>query len=214
MKKIAIVIGATGVVGRELVDQLAVHNAFEKVVTLTRRAVNYDHPKIFNQVIDFDQLDREEKYFRGDYLFSALGTTRNQAGSIEAQKKVDVGYQFKAAQLAVNNGVSHYLLVSSSGAHADSNSPYLKMKAELEEKIKTLPFKRTIIVRPSLLLGEREDFRLVEKVGGFILPIICRLPGLTKYRPISGKQVAGAMIKISQNSGQGVDIYSLDELHL
>ncbi len=215
MGKIAIVIGATGVVGREIVDQLAVHDAFEKIISISRRCVHYDNPKIFNQVVDFENLEKEEEYFKGDFFFSALGTTRKQAGSIEAQRKVDIDYQVKAAQLALKNGVDQYLLVSSSGANINSKSSYLKMKGELEEKIKTLSFKRIVFVRPSLLLGKRSDFRIAEKVGELILPLICQLPGLRKYRPITGKEVAAAMIRISQRSTkQRVGIYSLDELFI
>ena len=94
MKQKVIVIGATGLVGRALVEQLAQNDGVERIVTLTRRAVEYNSQKVENHVLDFAQLARHAELFRGDVLFSCLGTTRQQAGSIAAQRVVDVDYQF------------------------------------------------------------------------------------------------------------------------
>ena len=162
MKQTAIVIGATGLVGRALVAQLAQNDGVERIVTLTRRAVEYHSPKVENHVLDFAQLARHAELFRGDVLFSCLGTTRQQAGSIAAQRLVDVDYQFAAAQLAAQQGVRHYVLVSSSGADASSRNAYLQMKGELEQKVSALPFARISIVQPSLLLGERTERRVAD----------------------------------------------------
>jgi len=103
--------------------------------------------------------------------------------------------------------------VSSSGANAHSNSAYLKMKGELEDAVKTLTFKRISIIQPSLLLGKRDnDFRIGEKLGSVLLPILCMLPGLKKFKPIAGQQVAKRMSNISKQSGDGVEYFKLDEL--
>jgi len=215
MKKIAIVIGATGLIGKSLVDQLANSDHISKIITLTRRADTHLSAKVFNQVVDFEQLEHYADSFKGDLLFSCLGTTSKQAGSISTQRKVDVDYQFKAAQLAVNNGVKHYLLVSSSGANVKSHSQYLKMKGELEQKIKTLPFKHTSIFQPSLLVGQRENFRLGEKVASWIMKILCIIPGLQRFRPILAQQVATKMLLVSlqiQKTGQPIDHYRLDKI--
>ena len=119
-----------------------------------------------------------------------------------------------AAKLAADQGVTQYSLVSSSAANADSKSAYLKMKGELEQRIRTLSFKRITFVRPSLLLGKRSDFRLAEIIGACFLPIICHLPGLSKYRPITGRQVAKAMIEFSLRDGSSFEIFSLDDLFI
>jgi len=132
LDKTAIVIGATGLVGQALVDHLAEADHICKIITLTRTPAKHPSPKVFNQVVDFEHLEDYAESFNADLLFSCLGTTLKQAGSLAAQRKVDLDYQFKAAQIAVNNGVEHYLLVSSSGANEESNSPYLKMKGVLE----------------------------------------------------------------------------------
>ena len=118
MNKTAIVIGATGLVGRALVDQLADAGHIGKVITLTRRSASHPSSKVFNQVVNFDHLEDWASLFQADFLFSCLGTTLKQAGSIAARYKVDHNYQLKAAQLAADNGVHHSLLVSSSGADA------------------------------------------------------------------------------------------------
>ena len=212
MGKTAIVIGATGVVGRELIGLLTNDNSFDKVISITRKEVAYQSTKICNEVVDFENLENSKHLFKGDVLYSALGTTLKQAGSIEAQRRVDLDYQLIVAKIAKEQGVTSYVLVSSSGANSKSKSSYLKMKGELEERVKLLSFERVTIVQPSLLIGTRSDFRLAEKVGVTILPVICKIPLLSKYRPITGLEVASAMIKLSQRPGKSIETYLLDEL--
>jgi uncharacterized protein YbjT (DUF2867 family) len=212
MPKTAIVIGATGLVGQAVVDQLAAADFTIKVVTLTRRPVRHPSAKVQNRVVDFDHLDAYADDFAGDLLFSCLGTTRKQAGSIAAQRTVDVDYQYKAAELAAAQGVRHYLLVSSSGAKADSGNAYLKMKGELETLVQRLPFERISIFQPSLLLGQRAEPRPGEKLWSWILPPLCALPGLRRYRPIRGEQVAAKMARVSQRPGQPREWFRLDEI--
>ncbi len=212
MGKITIVIGATGVVGRELIAQLAEQDNVDKVVSITRRPVDYSSAKIENQVVDFGRLEESAVLFKGDILFSALGTTLKQAGSIDAQRIIDLDYQFHAARLAAEQGVAHYMLVSSSGANPSSKSAYMKMKGELEQKVQNLSFARITLIQPSLLLGKRSDFRLGEKIGAFLLPLICKFPGLSKYRPITGSEVAKAMVRISEQKGAHLERFVLDDL--
>jgi len=114
-------------VGSALVDHLADADHIDKVITFTRRSVRHSSIKVFNQVVDFDRLEDFASLFSSDYLFSCLGTTRKQAGSIESQRRVDLDYQFSAAKLAANNGVHHYLLVSSSGANENSNKGAIRI---------------------------------------------------------------------------------------
>lgn len=209
---VAVVIGATGLVGKALIEQLVQASHIRHVVAVTRRPIDYNHDKICNQVVDFDQLENSAAVFQGDMLFSCLGTTRKQAGSLAAQRIVDLDYQHRAAQLAVKQGVSHYLLVSSSGANAQSSSGYLKMKGELEQAVETLGFPRVSIFQPSLLLGARDHLRVGEKIGSWLLPALCLLPGLRRYRPISGDQVAAKMVERSRSQGQGLERLVLDQV--
>ncbi|GAA5315788.1 MAG: oxidoreductase [Candidatus Pelagadaptatus aseana] len=212
MTKTAVVIGATGVVGREVVNYLVHSDAYDRVVTLTRRPIISDSHKEENHVVDFDCLEDVKDLIQGDCFFSCLGTTKKQAGSIAAQRQVDYDYQLRAAELAAANKMPHYLLVSSSGANAKSFNAYLKMKGELEQAVEQLPFQSVRIFQPSLLLGEREDERMGEKIGAAIMPALCALPGLRKYKPITGKQVAKRMVSESVNETSGVSHYVLDEI--
>ena len=214
MGKTAIVVGATGLVGGALTDRLGNADHIHKVVTLTRRPAPHTSPKVENQVVDFDQLEEMAAFFAADLLFSCLGTTRKQAGSIAAQRKVDLDYQYHAARVAADRGVSHYLLVSASGANADSKNSYLRMKGELEEKIQTLPFERISIFQPSLLLGQRAEFRLGEKAGALLLPLLCTIPGLRRYRPIRGEDVAAKMMQVSRQPGSSQEWFRLNEIFL
>ena len=214
MSNIAIVIGATGLVGSELVNKLSRAEHVEKIITLTRRPFDHASSKVENHVVNFNQLQDSADLFKGDFLFSCLGTTRRQAGTIAAQREVDLEYQFKAAQLASQNGVPHYLLVSSSGANAKSKNPYLKMKGELEQRIKLLPFKRISFFQPSLLMGPRKEFRLGEKLGGMLLPVLSFIPGLRRYRPVTGEQVAEKMVRVSQQPTVPLEYFRLDDIFI
>lgn len=212
MNKTAIVVGGTGLVGKALVNQLAAADHIGRVVVLARRTLSHPSDKVVCHMIEFDKLDQHADLFRGDMLFSCLGTTRKQAGSIEAQRIVDFDYQYQAAQLAAKQGVEHYLLVSSSAANASSNNAYLKMKGELEGKVEQLAFSRISILQPSLLIGERDHLRIGEAVGSWILPVLCKLPPLKRYRPILGREVAARMVQLSQSTIAGIERLSLDQV--
>ena len=209
--KTAIVLGATGLIGQNLTLKLAQQSHINKVIAVTRKTVDYSHPKIENQVVDFSLLEQYSQTFLGDILFSCLGTTKKQAGSTEAQRIIDVDYQLTAAKLAANNGVSEYFLVSSSGSNATSKNAYLQMKGELENKIMGLGFERICIFQPSLLLGERNHFRIGERLGSWILPTLCKLPILKRFKPIYGAQVATKMCQVSAQQTVGIMRYTLDE---
>ena len=211
MKK-AIVLGATGLVGKSLISHLINEEQIGRIIAVTRRPVAYTSEKVVNAVIDFEKLDNYKDTFTGDMLFSCLGTTVKQVGSFQKQRRVDFDYQYKAAELAFHNGVPHYLLVSSSGANSSSKSPYFQMKGELEEAIASLPFERISVFQPSLLTGEREGFRLGEKLASFVLPTLCKLPPLKRYHPISGNEVAKKMIGVSLSPGSVRETFTLDEV--
>jgi uncharacterized protein YbjT (DUF2867 family) len=210
MKQKAIVIGATGLVGAQVVEQLSMIEGVSEVVTITRRPVGHSSAKVVNHVVDFANLSASAHLFAGDILFSCLGTTVKQAGSIKAQRVVDLDYQYIAAKLAAEQGVKHYLLVSSSGANAMSSNAYMRMKGELESMVEKLAFEYISIFQPSLLLGERSENRFAEELGSKLMPLICKLPGLQRYRPIRGDQVAEKMVAVSMNPSASIKRYTLD----
>ena len=208
------VLGSTGLVGRVLVDQLADCEGVCHVTAITRRATSWSSPKVQVKVIDFDEMAENADVFDVDAVFLCLGTTLSQAGSIAAQRRVDVDYQYEAAQLAHERGVPHVLLVSSSGANARSLSPYLAMKGELEERLEALNFQHLTILQPSLLLGERDRPRFAEGIGAAVLPWVCRLPVLTRFRPIEGEVVARRLLQEALAPRSGVTRLRLDEVFL
>jgi len=210
--KTALVIGATGLVGTELIKQLLDDSRFEKVVVFSRRSLEKPHPKLTEHIIDFDQPHTWRHWVQGDILFSALGTTLKKAGSKEAQYKIDHNYQYAFAKAASEQEVPHYVLVSSASASPDSKIFYSRMKGELERDISKLPFRSINILQPSLLYGERKETRLGESIGYAIIRRLNALSLLKKYRPIHGATVARAMIHAGIKNNAGKQIYVLDQI--
>lgn len=193
-KKTAIVIGATGLVGSHLVHLLLEDDEYKKVNVFVRRPTNIEHPKLREYVVDFDDRDTWRDKVKGDVLFSALGTTLKQAGSKEAQYKVDYTYQYDMAVTAASNGVRDYVLVSAQNADPNSSFFYARIKGELEASTSKLPFRNLIFIRPSLLYGKREHYRKRESLALCIINMFNKLGMLKNMKPIHGKDVAQAML--------------------
>ena len=212
--KTAIVIGATGLVGTQLVNQLIEHPKFSKIIVLVRRSTGIANPKLQEVFVSFDELTCSKQEIKGDVLFSCMGTTMKQAKTKESQYKVDYTYQFETAQLAANNGVKTYVLVSSAGANPKSNTFYTRIKGELEEAVNQLPFDKIRILRPSFLMGNRTEFRLGEIIGTSVINFFAALiPPLKKWRGIKDTEVARAMISSALDANQKkVIVTELDEI--
>ncbi len=195
-EKSALVLGATGLVGSHLVDILLEDPRFNKVKAFVRNPIGFEHPKLEEHIVDFDHPKKWKDRLHGDVLFSCMGTTLKQAGSKEAQYKVDFSYQHNAAEAAAKNGVSQYILVSSAGANSRAKNFYRKMKGELDESVVGLDFYQIIILRPSVLTGPRPEKRFMESLAIVLLKIFTLLlPPLRPYRPIAGAAVARVMVK-------------------
>jgi uncharacterized protein YbjT (DUF2867 family) len=145
-------------------------------------------------------------------LFSTLGTTLRKAGSKEAQYKIDYTYQYEVAKAAAGNGVPQYVLVSSAGAAPQSRVFYSRMKGELEEAVKRLPFSFIHILQPGILEGTRAEFRLGERIGIAVLSVVGALPGLQKYRPIPAQTVARAMIQAAFREKEKQVVWTLEDV--
>lgn len=203
MGQIANVIGASGLVGHELLVQLLDHPEFEKVRIFVRRATGIDHPKLEEQIIDFDQTESWKPLVKGDVLFSTLGTTIKTAKTKENQYRVDFTYQYEFAKAASENGVPAYLLVSSMGANPKSSVFYSRIKGELEDAVAKLPFQKLFIIRPSILDGDRKEKRAGEKVGLILSRFLTKFI-LKVYRPTPVDLLASKMIRLSLEKVPGI----------
>jgi uncharacterized protein YbjT (DUF2867 family) len=210
--KTALVIGATGLVGSELVRALLDDARFGRVLTFGRKKSGRADAKLEEHVIDFDAPSSWAARVAGDVAFSALGTTVKQAGSQAAQRRVDYDYQLAFAKAAAENGVPSYVLISSAGADAGSAMFYSRIKGELDRDVQALGFERVRILRPSLLAGDRKDARAGEKVGSALLGVVNALGIARKYREIPGAVVAKAMINAALDPSKGTRIFTLDEV--
>jgi uncharacterized protein YbjT (DUF2867 family) len=212
MSKVANVIGATGLVGRELVSKLLQHPGIDTVRIFVRRELNWTNPRLEQHIIDFDREETWKPLLKGDILFSTLGTTLKQAGSKANQYKVDYTYQYRFAEEAARNGIPAFVLVSSAGADSKSRIFYSRIKGELDDAVLKLPFRTKVILRPSLLVGQRERRRWAEVISFKIMGPLSKV-FFRKYRPIRGATVAQAMIRAAvEESLAGKSVYTLDEI--
>ncbi|WP_194711433.1 oxidoreductase [Noviherbaspirillum soli] len=200
-----LLVGATGLVGSACLRLLMADPTVSRVRTLTRRplaqvpAAWNEQGKLAQQVVDFDGLEAHPAWLACSQVICALGTTMRQAGSGAAFRRVDHDYVLNVARLALTQGASHFLVVSSMGADAQSANFYYRVKGELEDGLKALGYPSLTIARPSLLLGERAEWRWGEELGkrlGVLLP--------PRWRPIDAEQVAAALVQASRLPDVGV----------
>jgi len=212
--KTALIIGSTGLIGSQLLDILLESPAYDKVSTFVKRDTGKTHPKLIQHIIDFDKPQTYQNLVVGDDFFSTIGTTIKKAGSKEAFRKVDFKYPQHFATFALKNNVKQFLTISSLGADKTSGNFYLKTKGELEEFLKQSSFESVSIIRPSLLLGNRKEFRMGEKLGGIFMKLFSFLfiGGIKKYKPIESETVAKSLFRIAQKNKKGFNIYESDEL--
>ncbi len=209
MEKIAIVIGASGLVGIEIVKQLLLDSDYTLVKLFLRKEIPFTHSKLQQCIVDFNKLDTSSDLIKGDVVFCCMGTTIKVAGSQDAFVKVDYSYVLNFAQLSKRNGIEKFIVVSSLGADKNSSNFYLKVKGDVETDLARLKFKNLIIVRPSMLLGDRKEFRLGELIGKKIMKGLAFLfvGKLKKYKAIEAYTVAKAMIVLSKNELNDVAIF-------
>ncbi len=212
----AVVLGATGLVGEQLVQQLLNDAVFSKVRILVRRPVKLLHPNLEVEIVNFDNLsEHRRKLGKGDCIFCCIGTTQKKVkGDKNAYRKVDVDIPLNAAKMGKDAGFAKYLLVSAVGAEAHAKNFYLRFKGELEREIAAINFNSFHVFRPSILLGERKEFRLAELVGKGVMKGLSGLFGgiLRKYRGIDRAAVARAMIAAAKSEGKGMFVHHYDDM--
>lgn len=202
----ALIIGVTGATGSDLLQQLLADDAFDRVDVFVRRPFAIVHAKLHAHRINFDAPDEWRDLVRGDVLFSCLGTTLKIAGSKEAQWKIDYDYQYEFAKAARANDVGTYVLVSADGASARSPLFYSRMKGKLEDAVKALGFRNTVIFNPPILERKNTD-RSGEVTGIRVLRFLNRFGILRSQTPLSTEILARAMISAAKANTTGVARY-------
>ncbi|PXW18106.1 putative NAD(P)-binding protein [Chryseobacterium sp. CBTAP 102] len=207
----ALVIGATGATGKDLVNQLLNDKEFDEVDIFVRKPVDIQNDKLKVHVVNFEKPEEWKEMVKGDVAFSCLGTTLKDAGSKEAQKKVDFDYQYQFAKAAKDNEVEDYILVSAYGANPQSKIFYSKMKGELEEAVKQLHFNKITIFKPGML--ERKDSeRTGEVLGSRIIKFANKLGLLESQKPLPTDILAKAMINSSKIKSNGYSSIKLGNI--
>ena len=207
----ALIIGATGATGKDLVTQLLADDTYSEVHCFVRKPLTLTHPKLHAHVVDFETPEAWADLLRGDVAFSCLGTTLAVAGSKEAQWRVDYDYQYAFAEHCRQNGVPTFVLVSAAGAKAQSKLFYNRMKGQLEDAIKALGFPRLLIFQPSVLVRKESD-RKGEQFGLKMIVLLNKLGLFKRYRPIPTSVLAEKMCKEVAIAPKGIHTFTLDEI--
>jgi uncharacterized protein YbjT (DUF2867 family) len=208
--KTALVFGATGLVGSELTNLLLSNDHYDCIKIFVRKKSDFQHPKLVQLVNNLDNPEEIAAEITGDDLYCCLGTTREKAGSREAFEWVDLHLPLKIAEIALKNEVRKYLVVSSIGAKPHSRNFYLRTKGIMEKGILAFNFDTICIVRPSILLGQRNERRIPEEIGKFMVRFFSFIfiGPLKKYKGIQAETVARAMIRLANSVNNRVILES------
>jgi len=215
-EQMAVVIGASGLIGNNLVEQMLNDGSFGKVRVLVRRKLAFNHPKMEQVIVDFNDFnDFKNNFGTGDAIFCCIGTTQKKVKGDKAEyEKIDHDIPVNAAGIGSTNGFKKFLIVSSVGAEASSGNFYLQLKGKTENDITQFGFKSISIFRPSMLLGKRKELRPAEKIGQVFMQALSFLfiGSLKKYHPINAGDVARAMIAESKKEKTGIYILEYQKI--
>jgi len=211
MGKTALLAGATGLIGQQLLQLLLASDRYGKVIAISRKPLDVRHPKLNNLVFEFGVLTDHTSSLKADDVYCCLGTTIKKVKTQEAFRKVDHDYPLQLAKLSQENGACQFLLVSALGANSKSSIFYNRVKGEVEDAISHIGFTSIHFFRPSLLLGNRHEARSGEdaakvfyKIFGFLIP--------KKYKGVDGVKVARAMLAYAGREEKGIFFHESIEL--
>ena len=207
----ALIIGATGATGKDLLSQLLADDTYSEVHCFVRKPLAFTHPKLHAHVVNFETPEAWADLLHGDVAFSCLGTTLAVAGSKEAQWRVDYDYQYAFAQQCKANGVPTFVLVSAAGATTQSKLFYNRMKGALEEAVKKLNFPRLLIFQPSVLIRSNSD-RSGENFTVKAFKFLNKLGILKRYRPMPTEILAEKILSAIHNFRKGTFTFTLDKI--
>ena len=207
--KTALVLGATGLIGDILTHRLVESSLYQTVTVLVRRPLGWQHPRLQEITFDFDTPDALP--VQADDLFCCLGTTMKKAVSKGAFQKVDYQYPLDIARLGQQAGASQFSIVTSMGADGQSTFFYNRVKGEVERDLPNLQYPTLLIFRPSVLLGHRNENRLLEKIAEGAMRLFSPLIP-AKYKGIDASKVANAMLVTAQQGLVGKHVFESDAL--
>ncbi|MDM5199101.1 oxidoreductase [Fictibacillus enclensis] len=215
MGKTAVIAGATGLVGWELLHLLAESNRYERTIVFARRKTGISHKKVTEVITDFNGLEEHKHYFSAADVFCCLGTTIKKAKTKENFRQVDHHYPVVMSHIAADQGAHSFQVISALGADMESRFFYSRVKGEMERDVAKEGVPLIGIFRPSLLSGEREEFRAGERAADWIAGRLSFLfkGGLKKYRPVKASSVAAAMFEFAQKENTGVHLISSEEMN-
>jgi len=211
----AVVFGASGLVGGYLLEELIQHMGYSSIKVFSRRKLDFEHTKVIEHIVDIENIETYSEDLRGDDLFICLGTTRKKARTIKRYEELDRDMPVNIAREARKRGLKRIVVVSSLGANINSRSYYPRIKGEMEKGIKEAGFDKTVITRPSLLLGERKEFRLGERIAILFYKVFSfiMVGKLRLYRAIHARDLAKAMLVLLYRTDEKT-IFLSDELQL
>jgi uncharacterized protein YbjT (DUF2867 family) len=210
----AVIAGASGLVGKELLNILLNDSYYDEVLILVRKELADQHKKLVQLIVDFDKLEDVKHIINGHALFCCLGSTKSKTPSQRMYRMVDHDYPVKLAQIALENKIPQYHLVSAIGANFNSLAFYNKLKGETENDIRAINLSCLHIYQPSLLTGDRKEYRFAEKVATVVMTVVnpILMGPLKKYQSIPAATVARAMYNQSLNQDEGVFIHPSDHI--
>lgn len=201
MEKTAIILGATGLVGSHLLHTLLTTDHFQKVIHFGRSPVGVQHHKLTEHIVDLFRKEQWQNKFKADTVFCCIGTTSRKTPDYTTYEKTDKGIPVSVADVCVQNNIAQLFVISSMGADANSVFEYPRIKGEMEEEVLQRDIPEIYLLQPSIIGGKREETRVAESLGKFVMAVIDPLlrGPLTKYKMVHPKQITLAMLYLAEH---------------
>jgi len=214
IRKTAIILGATGLTGNILLNKLLIDERYDKIKIFTRKPLRLENKNVTEILCNLFELDNYKENFFGDDVFCCIGTTTKKTPDKEMYKKIDYGIPVAVGKLCIDNGIKTFAIMSSMGANANSSIFYNRTKGEMEQAVLEQKIENTYILRPSMIGGNRNEFRIAEKIGSILMKVLNPLfvGSLRKYKLIHAEIIANAMIELA-NNGADEQIIESDQIH-